>query len=126
MPAVSARNRTAPPTAAARRGSESICNSMRLGSVVTGLRESDVTCFPAIRAVVQAVHAEMHFVQTFADGAVFLAGALIFRFVALHAKDGTVGHQVSPKRLYLRAKRRGKTGVPRIAARFPRPGGGRL
>src|SRR6516162_4358144 len=97
MPAVSARNRTAPPTAAARRGSESICNSMRLGSVVTGLRKSDVASFPAIRAVVQAIRAETYIVHAFADGAVFLAAALVFCFVALHANDRAVRHQMSPK-----------------------------
>jgi len=60
---------------------------MRFGSVATGVRESDVTSFPAIRAVVQAVHAEPNAFHPFANGAVSLASALILRLVALRAKD---------------------------------------
>ena len=60
---------------------------MRFGSVATGVRESDVTSFPAIRAVVQTVHAKPDAFHSFADGAVSFAGALILRLVALRAKD---------------------------------------
>src|ERR1700751_6170294 len=97
MPSDSARMRTAPPTAAANRGSESMVASMRLGSVGTGLRESHVASFPAIWALVEAVHAQVDLFHALADAAVLRAGALILGLVALHAHDGPVGHGVSKR-----------------------------
>jgi len=108
MPAVSARSRTAPPAAAAKRKSESRRISIRLGSVVTGLRESYVAGFPAIRAVIQTVHAQAYVVHSFANAAVLFARALVFRLVALRTQDWTVGHRCLQNRLYLTPKRCGK------------------
>src|SRR6266478_1795436 len=93
MPANSARQRTAPPAAAAKRESASTCSSMRFGSVATSVRESDVASFPAVRAIVKAVHAETNVKHALADGAVLFAGALILGLVALHAKHRAGGHR---------------------------------
>jgi hypothetical protein len=60
--------------------------------VATGIRKSNITGFPAVRAIVQAVHAQADVFQTFANGAVFFAGALVLRLVALTAKYRTDGH----------------------------------
>jgi len=54
----SARQRTAPPAAAAKRGSASTCSSIRFGSVATSVREGDVASFTAVRAVVKPIHAK--------------------------------------------------------------------
>jgi hypothetical protein len=63
--------------------------------VVTGLRESDIAGFPAIRAIVEAVYAQVHLFHALADGAVLLATTLILGLVALNAHDLSVGHGVS-------------------------------
>jgi hypothetical protein len=61
--------------------------------VATGVRESNVTGFPAVRAVVKAVHAETNVFHALADGAIFFAGALILGLVALDAEDGSGRHR---------------------------------
>ena len=50
---------------------------------------------------------------TFADGAVLLAGAALFRHVAHRAKDGT-GHGSLQGKLYLTMARRGKKRLVRM------------
>ena len=59
-------------------------------SVATAAGKRDVAGFPAIRAVVQTIHAEFHVVLPFADGAVLFAGAALFRQVALRAMGWTL------------------------------------
>src|SRR5215467_5129132 len=108
MPAVSASSRTTPPTPAARRGSESSRSSIRLGSVLTGLREGYVAGFPAIRAIIQAVHAQVYVVHAFADCAVLFARTVVLRLVALRTQDWTVRHCCLQQKLYLSAKHGGK------------------
>jgi len=68
---------------------------MRLESVATGIREIDVTGFPAVGAIVEAIGAKTNFVLAFTDGAVLFAHALAFRFVARGAENGT-GHDGLP------------------------------
>jgi len=84
---------------------------MHLGSVATGVRESDVTSFPAVRAIVKAVHTKTNFFEALADSAVFFASALVLGLVALDAEDGAGRHRCLLKRLYLRVQVCGKTGV---------------
>jgi NADPH-dependent ferric siderophore reductase len=50
-----------------------------LGSVATAASDGDVAGFPAIRAIVETVHAKADVVLAFADGAVFFADAALFR-----------------------------------------------
>src|SRR6266851_5338284 len=83
---------------------------MLFASVATGVRQGHVAGFPAIRTVVEAVCAQAHVVLTLANGAVFLAGAALFRHVAHRAKDGT-GHGSLQGKLYLTMARRGKARV---------------
>src|SRR5689334_14740654 len=71
---------------------------MRLGSVATGLRKRHIARFPAIRAVVQTIGAEVYVVHALADGTVFFASALVFRFVALRTDNWTVRHWLSPRK----------------------------
>jgi hypothetical protein len=80
---------------------------MLFASAATGVRQGDVAGFPAIRTIVQTVSAHAHVVLAFADGAVLFAGALLFRLVAHHAKDGT-GHGSLQTKLYLTMATRGK------------------
>ena len=70
-------------------------------------RQGDVAGFPAIWTVVESVAAHAHIVLAFADGAVLFAGAILLRFVAHHANDGT-GHGSLQGKLYLSMARRGK------------------
>ena len=77
---------------------------MHLGSVATGVRESDVTSFPAVRAIVKAVHTKTNFFEALADSAVFFASALVLGLVALDAEDGAGRHRCLLKRLYLRVQ----------------------
>jgi hypothetical protein len=71
-----------------------------VGSVATGIREGNVTGFPAIRAVVQTVGTEVHLVLPFANDAVLIARAVRLGLVALHADRGT-GHGSLRGKLYL-------------------------
>src|SRR6266403_2520232 len=107
MPANSARQRTAPPAAAAKRGSASTYSSIRFGSVATSVREGDVASFTAVRAVVEPIHAKANILHVLADGAVLVASALVFGLVALNAKHRAGGHrslleQTLPERVALR------------------------
>jgi hypothetical protein len=79
-------------------------------SASTDVRQWNVAGFPAIRAVVETIHAETHVVLAFADGAIFLAGATLFRHITHHAKDGT-GHGSLQGKLYLSMATRGKARV---------------
>jgi hypothetical protein len=49
--------------------------------------ERYVARFPAVGAVIEAVHAKPDIMHTFADGAVFVAGAVLFGLVALRANN---------------------------------------
>jgi hypothetical protein len=60
--------------------------------VDTRLGQRDVAGFAAIRAIVEAVDAEMHAVQALADAAVFLAVAKGFCLVALNADNRPARH----------------------------------
>ena len=80
---------------------------MRFGLVATSVREGDVTSFTAVRAIVKAIHAKTNVQHALADGAVLIAGALIFRLVALNAEHRAGGHrslleQTLPERVALR------------------------
>src|SRR5580692_1111611 len=89
-PAASAKYRAAPPAAAASRASGSICNSMTLKSTVTVVvRKGHIASFPAVRAIIQSVCAELHVDLPLANRAVFFAAAIAFRLVTLSANDGT-------------------------------------
>ena len=66
---------------------------MGFGSVATVIREADIASFPAIRAIVEAVHAETNALHALADGAVSFASALVFRLVALGAENLAGGHR---------------------------------
>src|SRR6266404_632954 len=83
---------------------------MLFASVATGVRQGNVAGFPAIRTVVESICAHAHVVLAFADGAILLAGAALFRHIAHRAKDGT-GHGSLQGKLYLTMARRGKAGV---------------
>jgi hypothetical protein len=54
---------------------------MLFASVATGIREGDVARFPAVRAIIEAVRAELDLILAFANGAVFFARAVFFRLV---------------------------------------------
>src|ERR1700739_2659993 len=110
MPANSGRQRTAPPAAAAKRGSASTCSSMYFGSVATSVREGDVASFPAVRAVVKPVHAKTNILHVLADATVLVTSALVFGLVALNAEHRAGGHrslleQTLPERVALRQVR---------------------
>jgi hypothetical protein len=83
---------------------------MLFASVATGVRQGHVAGFPAIRTVVEAVCTQAHVVLTFANGAVLLAGAALFRDVAHRAKDRT-WHGSLQGKLYLTMATRGKAVV---------------
>jgi len=59
-------------------------------SMATAAGHRDFAGFPAIRAVVQTIHAQTHVVLPFADGAVLFAGTALFRQVALRAMSWTL------------------------------------
>jgi hypothetical protein len=61
-----------------------------LGSVATAANEGDVAGFPAIRAIVETVHAKAYVVLPFANGAVFFTDAPLFRQITLGANGGTL------------------------------------
>src|SRR5258707_6420373 len=80
---------------------------MRFGSVATSIREGDVASFPAVRAIVKAIHAKSNVQHALADGAVLIASALILGLVALNAEHRAGGHrsllgQTLPERVAFR------------------------
>jgi hypothetical protein len=81
-----------------------------LGSVATGVSESYVAGFPAIRTIVKAVYAQTNAQLALADGAVLFAGTILLRFVALRADDLS-GHGRPPRKLYLSMGGDGKARV---------------
>ena len=81
---------------------------MCLESAGTRIGERNVAGFPAVRAVVEAVHAKMHLFLSLADGAVLLAGTESFGFVTLQANNGTACHKCLHKKLYLSGWQRSK------------------
>jgi hypothetical protein len=58
--------------------------------VSTGVSDRHVARFPAVGAIVKPVNAQADAVLAFADGAVAIAFAVGFRFVALRAHDGAL------------------------------------
>ena len=83
---------------------------MLFASAATRVRQGNVAGFPAIRTIVEPVCAHAHVVLAFADGAVLLAGAALFRHVAHCAKNGS-GHGSLQGKLYLTMATRGKARV---------------
>src|SRR5260221_12107109 len=83
---------------------------MLFASAATRVRQGNVAGFPAIRTVIEPIGTHAHVVLAFADGAVLLAGAALFRHVAHCAKNGT-GHGSLQVKLYLTMATRGKAGV---------------
>jgi hypothetical protein len=81
-----------------------------LGSVATGVSESYVAGFPAIRTIVKAVYAQANAQLALADGAVLFAGTILLRLVALRADDLS-GHGSPPRKLYLSMGGDGKARV---------------
>jgi hypothetical protein len=79
-------------------------------SASTGVRQGNVAGFPAIWTVIESVTAHAHIVLALADGAIFLAGAILLRFVAHHAKNGT-GHGSLQGKLYLTMATCGKASL---------------
>ena len=65
-------------------------------SVATAANEGNVAGFPAIRAIVETVHAQAHVMLPLADGAVSFADAALFRQIALRA-NGRSLHRASEK-----------------------------
>jgi hypothetical protein len=61
-----------------------------LDSVATAANERDVAGFPAIRAIVETVHAKAYVVLSLADGAIFFADAALFGQIALRANGGSL------------------------------------
>src|SRR5216110_3204704 len=85
---------------------------MCLNSVGTRVGQRNVAGFAAIRAIVEAVDAEMHFVLAFADAAILLAAAKRFCLVALNADNRPARHNASTKTLPERlAAEQGKAGT---------------
>ena len=65
----------------------------------------DVAGLAAVRTIVQPIDGEAHSFQAFADGAVFIAGAVFLGFVALRAENLLAGgHRCLRKKLYLRER----------------------
>lgn len=58
--------------------------------MATAAGDGDFAGFPAIRAIVETVHAEAHVVLPFANGAVAFTGAAFFRQITLDANGGTL------------------------------------
>jgi hypothetical protein len=56
-------------------------------SVGTVISEIHVAGFPAIRAIIKPIHAQPHTYLALADGAIFFAGAILFRLFTLAAHN---------------------------------------
>src|SRR4029077_5166554 len=76
------------PTAAIRRGSFCNDSSVWVGSVDIFFSDADVTGLPAIRTIIQSIHAKANTVLRLAEAAILLADALRLRLIALRADDG--------------------------------------
>src|SRR5882762_2463718 len=76
------------PTAAIRRGS--FCNesSVWLGSVDIFFSDADVAGLPAIRTIIQSIHAKANTVLRLAETTILLAGAFCLGLIALQADGG--------------------------------------
>src|SRR6266849_2097481 len=83
---------------------------MLFASAVTGVRQGNVAGFPALGTIVEPVRAHADVMLAFADGAVLLAGAMLFRLITHRADDGT-GHESLQGKLYLTMAMRGKARV---------------
>ena len=66
---------------------------MCLDSVDTRIGKRYVASFPAVRAIVKAIHAQVYLFLPFADAAILFASAERFCFLALHADDRPARHQ---------------------------------
>src|SRR5882724_11919505 len=83
---------------------------MCLESVDTRIGESNVAGFPAIRAVVEAIHAQVDLLLPLANRAILFAGAEGFRLIALLASDWTADHECLHKNCTLAAGRGARSG----------------
>lgn len=79
-------------------------------------RERHVASFPAVRAIVQSICAELHVQLPLANRAVLFTVALAFRLVALNANDRTL-HGSLQRKLYLTQAEASKLDVW-VMARF--------
>ena len=74
---------------------------MLLTSALTvAARERDIASFPAVRAIIQAVGAELHVDLPFANRTILLTVTLTFRLVALNANYRSL-HGSLHSKLYL-------------------------
>ena len=78
-------------TAAIKRGSFCNDNSVRVWSVVIFFGDADVTCLPAVRTIIQPIHAKLNIVLRMAEATIPLAGALRLGFITLRANNGHLG-----------------------------------
>src|SRR5712671_5573010 len=85
-----------------------MCSSILLGSAATGVCWRDIAGFAAFGAIVQTVCGQADVMLPLADGAVFFAAAVLFRFVAHGADDGT-GHGGPPGKTVPEGSTCGKT-----------------
>jgi hypothetical protein len=53
----------------------------------TVISEIHVAGFPAVRTIIEPIHAKANADLALADGAIFLAGAVLFRLLTLAAHD---------------------------------------
>src|SRR5260221_13997625 len=88
-PAISARWRAAPPAAAARRASASLCQRRLLDSMATAGGQRDVAGVPAIGAIEKTIGAQAYALVARADGAGSFTSSAIFVPVSLHADGRT-------------------------------------
>jgi len=68
--------------------------------VATALSKGHVAGLAAIRTIIEAVGAQVYVALALANGAVFVAMAVLLCLVALHA-DGGTRHETPPRRMYL-------------------------
>jgi hypothetical protein len=61
--------------------------------VDTGIGQRYVAGFPAIRAVIEAVYAQVNLFHSFANATILLASAKRFRFLALLANYRAARHE---------------------------------
>ena len=78
-------------TAAIKRGSFCNDNSVRVCSVVIFFGDANVTCLPAVRTIIQPVHAKSNIVLRLAEATIPLAGALRLGFITLRANNCHLG-----------------------------------
>jgi hypothetical protein len=96
-----------------------------LESMDTGIGNRNVTGLAAVGTVIKAVNTEPDPIHSQADATIFLASAVVFRLVALHAHDLSGRHGRLQERLYLTTERRGKHSEDQSRESFNGPHGNR-